>query len=136
MTKTHRVWIEIVIFGSGIACGLALLFAMIAATAGAAAGQIKGSAIDPIATESRSYEGMVTCSHCGARHSARLGQSASTCARVCVHGGAQFALVNAESTYLLDGDMDDLKRMAGQRAKIIGNLQGQTIKVMSVVAER
>lgn len=134
--RTHRIWIEIVICGSGIACALALLFAMIAATAGVAVGQMKGSLVSAVTTESRAYEGMVTCSYCGARHSAKMGQSASTCVRVCVHGGAQFALVNAESVYLLDGSMDELKRMAGQRAKVLGNLEGNTIKVQSVVAER
>lgn len=134
--RTHRVWIEIVMFGSGIACALALLFALILATASAAVGQMKGSGVDSVAKESRAYQGMVTCSHCGARHSATLGQAASTCVRVCVHGGAQFALVNADATYLLNGDMDSLKRIAGQRATIVGNLEGKTIKVQSVVAER
>ena len=133
--RTHRVWIEIVMVGSGIACALALLFAIIVATAGAAVSQSKASGGD-LATESRAYEGMVTCSRCGAKHSAALDQAASTCVRICVHGGAQFALVNAESTYLLDGDLDALKRIAGQRAKIVGSLEGKTIKVQSVFAER
>jgi len=133
--RTHRVWIEIVMFGSGIACALALLFAIIVATAGAAVGQMKASGVHSVATESRAYEGMVTCSRCGAKHSATLGQAATTCVRVCAHGGAQFALVNADVTYLLDGDMDALKRVAGQRAKIVGNLEGKTIKVQSVAAE-
>ena len=132
--RTHRIWIEIVMVGSGIACGLALLFAIIAATAGAAVGQMK--AVSSVDTASRAYEGMITCTRCGAKHSAKLGQSATTCVRVCVHGEAQFALVNAESTYLLDGDRDNLKRVAGERAKILGHLEGNTIKVQSVVVER
>ena len=134
--KTHRIWIEIVMFGSAIACALALVFAMIVATASAAVGQMKASSVDTVTPGSRAYEGMVTCSHCGARHSAKLAQSATTCVRVCVHGGAQFALVNSESVYLLDGSVDALKPIAGQRAKIVGNLDGNTIKVQSVVAER
>ncbi len=134
--RTHRVWTDIVVFGSGIACALALLFNVIVATAGAAVGQMKGSRVDSVAKESQAYEGMVTCSHCGAKHSAALGQAAATCVRVCVHGGAQFALVNADSMYLLDGDRDALKRIAGQRATIVGNLKGKTIKVRSVAAER
>lgn len=134
--RTHRIWIEIVMFGSAIACALALVFAMIVATASAAMGQVKASSVDTVTAESRAFEGMVTCSHCGARHSAKLAQSATTCVRVCVHGGAQFALVNSESVYLLDGSADALKPIAGQRAKIVGNLDGNTIKVQSVVAER
>src|SRR5579862_1653589 len=134
--RTHRIWIEIVMFGSAIAFALALVFAMIVATASAAVGQMKASSVDTLPTGSRAYEGMVTCSHCGARHSAKLAQSATTCVRVCVHGGAQFALVNSESVYLFDGSVDALKPIAGQRAKIVGNLDGNTIKVQSVVAER
>jgi hypothetical protein len=134
--RTHRVWIEIVMFGSGIACALALLVAIIVATAGAAVGQMNGSGVTSVTAESRAYEGMVTCSRCGAKHSAALDRSATTCVRVCAHGGAQFALVNADETYLLEGDMDALKRVAGQRAKIIGSREGKTIKVQSVVAER
>jgi hypothetical protein len=133
--RRHRVWIEIVMFGSGIACALALLLAIIVATASAAVGPRKASGADS-ATATRAYEGMVTCSRCGAKHSAALDRSASTCVRVCVHGGAQFALVNAESVYLLDGDLAALKRVAGQRAKIVGNLEGKTIKVQSAIAER
>ena len=134
--RMHRVWIEIVMFGAGIACALALLFAIIGATAGAAVGQIKGAGVHSVAAESQAYEGMVTCSRCGAKHSAALDRSATTCVRVCAHGGAQFALVNADETYLLDGDMDALKRVAGQRAKIVGSREGKTIKVQSVAAER
>lgn len=134
--RTHRIWIEIVMFGSVIACALALVFAVIVATATVAVGQMKASGSDSVISEPRAYEGMVTCSHCGARHSAKLAQSATTCVRVCVHGGAQFALVNAESVYLLDGSVDALKPIAGQRAKIMGYLDGNTIKVHSVIAER
>jgi hypothetical protein len=36
--KTHRLWIEIVILGTGIACALALLIATLGAAAGAATG--------------------------------------------------------------------------------------------------
>lgn len=132
--RTHRI--EIVMFGSAMALALALVFAMIAATAIAAVGQMKATGSDSVTSESRTYEGMVTCSHCGARHSAKLAQSATTCVRVCVHGGSQFALVNAESVYLLDGGVDALKPIAGQRAKVVGNLDGNTIKVHSVIAER
>ncbi len=32
------------------------------------------------------------------------GKTAGDCARMCVHGGAAFALVDGDKTYLLDGD--------------------------------
>jgi len=135
--KTNRVWIEIVILGTAIACVLALLFATLGAAAGAA--ESEGSArlqpSAPAATTDQAYNGMVTCSRCGVKHSAALGRTASTCARVCVHGGASFVLVDEDATYLLEGDSSALTRVAGQRAHVVGVLNGKTIKISSVSAE-
>lgn len=147
MIKAHRVWIEILLLGAAIACALALLIATLGAAAGVA---VDGFALQttriPVAAEQASaqeapaatehtYVGMVTCSRCKAKHSAAMGQTADVCVRVCVHGGAHFALVNAESMYLLEGDMGALKRAAGQRVRIIGNLKGDTIHVESVMTQ-
>ena len=77
----------------------------------------------------------MTCSRCGARHSRALGQTAADCSRLCVRGGADFALVDADSTYLLDGDLGVLGRLAGKRARVTGELNGNTIKVLSVAAQ-
>jgi hypothetical protein len=131
--RKNRVWIEIVILATSIACALALLFA----TLGAAVGEVgapEARAQQEAATE-RTYAGMVTCSRCGAKHSAALKQTAAICARACVSGGAGFVLVDAEVTYVLDGDLTLLKRFAGQRASVVGTLSGKTIRVSSVVAE-
>jgi len=76
----------------------------------------------------------VTCSRCGAKHSAKLDRSATVCTRVCVHDGASFALVDANFTYLLDGDLSVLKKFAGERAHIVGALHGNRISVSSVTA--
>lgn len=82
----------------------------------------------------QTYEGMVTCSRCGAKHSANIGTTAADCVRICVHGGAKFTLVSGDSTYLLDGDLTVLKRAAGQRVRILGAVSGSTIRVSSVAA--
>lgn len=135
----NRVWMEIVILGTAIACALALLFATLGAAAGVAEGQVilqpPPSATTSQPYASQTYEGMVTCSRCGAKHSAALGQTATTCIRVCVHGGANFALVGADVTYLLDGDLNVLKKLAGQRARVVGELHGKTIRISLVAAE-
>ena len=149
MIKAHRVWIEIVLIGAAIACALALLIATLGAAAGVA---VDGLAVqerpvpseqaptaaeaqeDPAATE-HTYTGMVTCSRCKAKHSPAMGQTADVCVRVCVHSGAHFALVNGESVYLLEGDTGALKKAAGQRVRVIGNLKGDTIHVESVMTQ-
>ena len=77
---------------------------------------------------------MVTCSRCGAKHSAELGKTAVDCSLTCVHGGATFALVDGDKMYMLDGAPDRLKKVAGQRARIVGVVRGDRIKVSSVAA--
>lgn len=84
------------------------------------------------AAATQSYEGVITDTHCGAKHSAAIDKAAADCARVCVHGGEQFALVDGDNVYVLEGDLEVLKRMAGQRVRITGNLNGKTIAVSSV----
>lgn len=131
--RYHRFWIEIVLLGSATALVLALLIATLGAAAAATDHEHDSSQLNPSAITS--FEGMVTCSRCGAKHSSALDRSASTCVRVCVHGGASFALVNADATYLLDGDMTVLKKLAGQRARVTGTRDGQMIKVISAGSE-
>ena len=143
--RTNRVWVEIVVLATAIACGIALLFATLGAAAGAAGGETNvgdtpvGAARvqqdqQPPPVE-QTYLGMVTCSRCGAKHSADLAQSATRCVRVCVHSGAGFALVDDDVTYLLDGDLNSLKELAGQRARVVGSLNGKTIRISSVSAQ-
>ncbi|HKU26475.1 MAG TPA: hypothetical protein VJQ54_13455 [Candidatus Sulfotelmatobacter sp.] len=140
--KAQRMWLEIIALGSAIALALALLLTAIGAAAGVAEDrnetQQSSSVVTPgvhAAANDRMFEGMVTCSRCGAKHSPSLQRPATTCVRVCVHGGASFALVNSDSTYLLEGDAEALKRVAGVRARIVGHLTGKTIKVTSLTVE-
>jgi hypothetical protein len=132
--RSHHIWIEILLLGTAVACVLALLIASLGAAAGAAATEESTQQATP-STTGQTYEGMVTCSRCGAKHSAALGQNAADCARTCVRGGANFALVEGNATYLLDGDLGVLGRLAGQRARIVGELNGKTIRISSAASE-
>lgn len=129
--KTNRIWIEIIVLGTSIACVLALLLATLGVAAGAATND---AVMRPESTTRQAYEGMMTCSLCGAKHAASLGETASTCVRICVHGGASFALVDPNVTYLLEGDTAEFKRLAGQRVRVMGELNGKTIRVSSISA--
>jgi hypothetical protein len=138
--KTQRIWIEIVLVGSAISVALALLLASIGAAAGIPeahkdAFQPQAAAAQKADTPDQVFDGMVTCSRCGARHSPALQRPATVCVRVCVHGGAAFALVGADSSYVLQGDLEVLKPFAGERARVVGTLSGHTILVRSVKAE-
>ena len=76
---------------------------------------------------------MITDTRCGAKHSAVIGKTAADCTVACVRGGQQFILVDGETIYLLEGDLVVLKRVAGQRARISGTLNGKKISVTSIV---
>ena len=125
------LWMEILLLGTVVAVALALLLAVLGTGAGVAIGQ--ASPVTP-AVSGQSFEGMVTCSRCGAKHQPALDQSATTCVRVCVHGGASFALIDDESVYILDGDVPTLKKLAGQRARVTGKRTGNTISVVSITS--
>jgi len=133
--KTNRVWFESVALGTAMACALALLIAVLAAGTAAVTGRSgSGQANESGSEQQRTYEGMVTCSRCGARHSAALAKTAGDCTRQCVHGGAGFALVDGERSYMLEGNEMLLKKVAGQRARVVGVVRGNTITVSSVAA--
>jgi hypothetical protein len=130
MNSLH-VWIEIVLVATAVALALALLLATLGAAAVTALGQT--GQVRPAGT-AHSFEGMITCSRCGAKHQPALGHSASDCVRVCVHGGAAFSLIDDDSVYLLDGDLGSLKKLAGQRARVTGTRTGNTIKVAAITS--
>ena len=150
--KTNRFWIEMIAIGAMIACALALLIATVAtgtaavaepsdAEAGVASPAASalpqsslGQSSEATDSPQQTYEGMVTCSRCGAKHSAKFGKTASDCVRVCVHGGAKFALINGDKVYQLEGDLNSLKHLAGQRARITGVMHGDTIAISSIGA--
>jgi hypothetical protein len=130
-----RTWIGIIALVSTTACALALLIATLGAFAGVASGETESGPVGPSSSvQPHAYEGMITDAHCGAKHSADMGRAAADCARACVRGGEPFALVDGEATYLLDGDLVALKRVAGQRVRVLGTLNGNTISVVSVSA--
>ena len=130
--RTKHFWIEIIALGSAIALGVALLLATLGAAAGSVMAQDESSAAPTPAVQT--FRGMVTCSRCGAKHSAALGRSASDCVRICVHNGAGFALIDGDKIYQLKGDLTMIKKVAGERAEITGVAHGNTITVSAVAA--
>lgn len=105
-----------------IACALAIVMATLGSVAFA----------EQSNQPQQTYEGVLTDTHCGAKHSAAIGKTAADCARACVHGGEEFALVDGDTVYRLEGDQMLLKRVAGQRVKVVGKLNGGKLKVTSI----
>ncbi|GEM_PF-995834 len=96
----------------------------------------KAEANQPAADlQTQTYEGVISDSHCGAKHSSEINKSAADCTRVCVHAGEQFVLIDGEAVYTLDGDPLALKRAAGERVKIIGTLSGARLSINTMQTE-
>jgi hypothetical protein len=128
--RTRYYWLALLLAGA-LFCSLALFVR----TNNAVAGSKQTESFQPVKTPSaptETYEGIVTDTHCQAKHSAKAGLSAGDCTRACVHGGEHFALVDGDKAYVLEGEADALKRTAGERVKIAGALNGNTITVASV----
>jgi hypothetical protein len=150
-----RLWVEMLAIVSLIACAAALVIATVGSTADAAAGEPEtalaaeprqssasptqssspeASPVQPQNVQPQNYDGVITDTRCGAKHSAAIGQSAADCTRACVHGGERFALVDGDKMYALEGEVAGLKHSAGERVRIVGRLNGNTISVASVRA--
>jgi hypothetical protein len=138
MKAQANPWMEILTLSTAGACAVALLLGSLGTAAGAAGEssvppQDAIQAQAPSATQ-QTYDGFITCSRCGAKHPASSSRNASDCTRICVHGGASFALIDGEEVYILEGNLSQVKKVAGQRAAITGILTGHTITVSSVAA--
>ncbi len=132
--KRNRLWIDILLLCAAIALGLALLIVSLGTTSSAITGQNDTAQATPSDSQAKTFQGMVTCSQCRAKHSAKLGRTATNCTLVCVRGGAGFALIDGEKIYRLQGDSNLLKKFAGQRAQVTGTERDSVITVSSVSA--
>lgn len=82
--------------------------------------------------------GSVSDSMCGAKH--MMEGSAASCTRSCVKMGSAYALVVGGKIYKLAGvnkaEAKTLWNLAGKKATISGDLQGETVTVKSVQAAK
>jgi len=115
----------------------ALAFAILVATAtlALASGQSDDAAVSREVSSPKTFAGVITDSYCGAKHSTASGMNPSQCARYCVRQGAKYTLVNGDKVYALAGTDDEFSRLAGQRIRVQGSLDGETIQVGSAVAQ-
>lgn len=78
------------------------------------------------------FAGMITDDRCSARHVPSSDSSPAECVQACVRKGAHYMLVDGDKSYRLDGSEDKFSKVAGQRANVLGELSGDTIRVSAV----
>lgn len=131
----HRFgfWLDVLLVIAGTACALAVFFITLSAADGRprSVGPPQQSPQEHPSVN-QSYEGVVTDTQCGAKHTPAIPASAADCTRACVHSGEHFALVNGDKLYVLEGENQMLNHAAGERVTITGRLSGNTISVTSV----
>lgn len=138
MSKTQRSWLSLLGFFAVITLGSSLIFAAVfagvtAVIAGGGAAQASDDVqVDPI-VPAQSFSGVITDSHCGARH-IDSGKSAAECTRMCLRNGSKYVLVNGDKSYEIIGDPGQISQLAGQRVKLTGTLTADRIKVTSATA--
>lgn len=138
VSKVQRSWLSLLGFFAVITLGSSLIFAAVfagvtAVIAGGGAAQASDDQqVDPI-VPAQSFSGIITDSHCGARHK-DPGKSASECTRMCVRSGSKYLLVNGDKGYEIIGDPGQISQLAGQRVKLTGTLATDGIKVTSATA--
>jgi hypothetical protein len=88
------------------------------------------------AGKSQTLTGEVSDAMCGAKH--EMPGNAAACTRGCVKHGSQYALVVGDKVYKLQTSdqaaLDKLNDLAGAKAKVSGDVDGDTITVKSVAA--
>ena len=137
--KKNRSWISLLGFCLVTVLAASLAFASIVAGAslGFAGTNSDNPSIDqlrettPAPEPGATFTGMITDSHCSARHMRTSGQSASECARNCFRRGASYVLVDHDHRYTLVGGEQSLTKLAGGRVTVTGTRQGDAILVGS-----
>ena len=90
------------------------------------------SALAQSKAKTQTVTGFVGDTTCGITH---ISGSSKTCTLRCVKNmGAKYALVVGKTVYTLEGKEAELEKLAGERAKVTGVIQGTTLKVSSVAS--
>jgi hypothetical protein len=154
--KTKHSWIELIGFCVATTLAAALFFAVVLTSASVAfagrdtatlgeneapqtaegeTSQQKMVPIAPATSDEQNFSGLITDELCGPRHNMGSGKSAAECANMCARNGAKYALVDGDGTFTLDGNGDDLAKLAGQRAQVTGVQTGHSIRMISIAAQ-
>lgn len=90
------------------------------------------------APKAQTFTGEVSDTMCGAKHA--MPGNAAACTRACVKKGSDYALVSGDKVYTLETTDEavksELDTLAGQKAKVTGNAEGDKIQVSKVAAAK
>lgn len=129
--KKNRSWIVLILFCTTVVTALALAIVFASVTIMSAAAQPAEQSSTPEAAPVRTFSGVITDAHCGAKHKLR-DEAPADCTRICVRDGSRYVLVDGDKIYELRGDIVQLNRSAGERVTLTGSLRGNTIDITAM----
>ncbi len=131
-----RSWVALVALCTTRALAVALVSGVLFASATFVLAAAKGGKPVPTpestTSKGRVFAGLITDSHCGARHDMDSGKNTMECTKMCVRNGSRYVLVEGDKRYELAGTDSELDGLAGQRVKVVGSLAGNTITIGSI----
>ena len=132
----RRTWFELLSYCLAWVLAGSIFVAVLVASASLAFG-FSGVPANPpqAANPPVSFSGLISDSHCGAKHETETGNLPARCARVCSRRGASYVVVSGDTTYRLVGSVTTFDAFAGQRAQVNGTLDGDTLTVTSIQAQ-
>ncbi|MBI4464661.1 MAG: hypothetical protein HY647_08150 [Acidobacteria bacterium] len=83
--------------------------------------------------EKKTLEGTISDTMCGVKHTMGGNISDAECTIKCVEMGSKYALVVGSDVYELEGKTAGLDKLAGQKAKVTGTVDGKKIQVESAL---
>ena len=83
----------------------------------------------------KTFTGVITDTMCGKDHAMMNVKPDSKCVTDCVKAGSKYALLDGSNVYELS-DQKAPEKFAGQKVKVTGTLDGQTIQVKSISAAK
>ena len=85
---------------------------------------------------STSWTGVISDSHCGAKHD-KASPAAAACVEKCVKGGAQYVFVNSANSHVYKlVPQAKAKGHGGEEVTVNGKLEGDTIHVTSLTTAK
>ena len=90
-----------------------------------------------VSAKTATVMGTVGDAMCGTKH--MMAGDEASCTRACVQKGSDYALIVKGKVYTLkanDAAKAELDKLAGKTVKVVGDLNGDTIRVSSVQAAK
>lgn len=98
-----------------------------------AGGLLLASAALVQAAEKKTLEGIISDTMCGVGHNMGNNLPPAECTNQCVKMGSKYALVVGKDVYELGGKTAGLDKLAGQKVKLTGTVDGKKIQVESAM---